>query len=145
MAELQEFLDAQAQDWPQVTFELRSGQKVSHWIWWVFPQLATLGRSPRARHFGMRDLGEARAYLAHPVLGPRLAEASGWLLQHPGRSPEAMLGPVDALKIRSCMTLFEAVPGAPGVFAEVLERLYGGNRCPLTRAALEGGDMEPQK
>lgn len=138
MAELQEFLDAQAQVWPQVVRELQAGQKVSHWVWWVFPQLETLGRSARARHFGLRDAEEARVYLAHPVLGSRLAEASGWLLDHPGRSPEAMLGPVDALKVRSSMTLFEAVPGAPEVFSQVLERLYGGSRCPVTRAALQG-------
>lgn len=138
MAELQEFLDAQAQVWPQVVRELQAGQKVSHWIWWVFPQLETLGRSARARHFGLRDAEKARVYLAHPVLGTRLAEASGWLLDHPGRSPEAMFGPVDALKVRSSMTLFEAVPGAPEVFSQVLERLYGGSRCPVTRAALQG-------
>ncbi|WP_226623892.1 DUF1810 domain-containing protein [Alloyangia pacifica] len=136
MAELQEFLDAQAQVWPQVTRELRAGQKVTHWIWWVFPQLESLGRSPRARHFGLRDAAEAQRYLDHPVLGPRLAEVAGLLLLHPERSAEQMLGPVDALKVRSSMTLFERLEGAPEVFSEVLERLYGGQRCPVTRAAL---------
>ncbi len=136
MADLQEFLDAQARVWPQVARELQDGRKVTHWIWWVFPQLEILGRSPRARHFGLRDLDAARAYLGHPVLGPRLAEAADWLLQHPDRSAEDMLGPVDALKVRSCMTLFEAVPGAPAVFPQVLETFYDGRRCPVTRAAL---------
>ncbi|MBE9635955.1 DUF1810 domain-containing protein [Salipiger mangrovisoli] len=142
MAEHQEFLDAQERIWPQVSRELQAGQKVSHWIWWVFPQLESLGRSSRARHFGMHDAEAARAYLAHPVLGPRLTEAAGWLLRHPERSAEEMLGPVDALKLRSCMTLFEAVPGAPAVFSEVLESLYAGSRCPLTRAALDRGAPE---
>ncbi|NDV98206.1 DUF1810 domain-containing protein [Salipiger sp. PrR002] len=138
MAELQEFIDAQAQVWPQVTRELRQGQKVTHWIWWVFPQLAELGRSPRARHFGLRDAAEAQAYLAHPLLGARLEKCAGLLLLRKGKTPEAILGPVDALKLRSCMTLFEALPSAPGVFAEVLDALYEGSRCPVTSAALAG-------
>ncbi|MFP4404599.1 DUF1810 family protein, partial [Rhodosalinus sp.] len=76
------------------------------------------------------------AYLAHPVLGPRLQEAARLMLAHEGTPPEDILGQVDALKLRSSMTLFEAVPGAPLVFAEVLDRLYGGERCPHTRKAL---------
>lgn len=136
MAELREFVEAQDGHWPQILAELRDGRKVTHWIWYVFPQLETLGRSGMARHFGLSGLDEATAYLAHPVLGRRLREATALLLEHPGRTPEEMLGPVDALKIRSCMTLFEAVPGASDVFGTVLERLYSGERCGITRAAL---------
>lgn len=132
MAGLQEFVDAQDKHWPQILGELRDGRKATHWIWYVFPQLATLGRSAMARHFGLSGIEEAGAYLAHPVLGPRLVTCAELLLQHPERTPEEILGPVDALKVRSCMTLFEAATDAPGVFGEVLDRLYSGSRCPET-------------
>lgn len=136
MAELSEFVAAQDPVWDRVRAELRAGRKETHWIWWVFPQLASLGRSERARHFGLSGLDEAAAYLAHPVLGPRLEEAARLMLTHVGTPPEDVLGQVDALKLCSSMTLFEAVPGAPPVFARVLDRLYGGERCPQTRKAL---------
>lgn len=136
MATLEEFVAAQEPVWDDVLRELGQGRKTSHWIWWVFPQLATLGRSPRARHFGLAGAGEAGAYLAHPVLGPRLQEVSALLLTHDSASPEEILGSVDALKVRSSMTLFEAVPDAPEVFSQVLDRLYAGSRCPLTQAEL---------
>lgn len=136
MAELSEFVAAQEPIWPQVRAELQAGRKVTHWIWWFFPQLAVLGRSQRARHFGLSGLEEAAEFLSHPVLGPRLVTSAALLLDHGDASPEEILGPVDALKVRSCMTLFEAVPGAPGVFAEVLKRLYSGARCPVTRQTL---------
>ncbi|MFP4569369.1 DUF1810 domain-containing protein [Rhodosalinus sp.] len=136
MAELSEFVAAQDPVWDRVRAELRAGRKETHWIWWVFPQLASLGRSERARHFGLSGLDEAAAYLAHPVLGPRLQEAARLMLAHEGTPPEDILGQVDALKLRSSMTLFEAVPDAPLVFAEVLDRLCGGERCPHTREAL---------
>jgi uncharacterized protein (DUF1810 family) len=136
LAGLQEFVDSQDTVWDAVLSELQAGQKVTHWIWYVFPQLSTLGRSPRARHFGLSGLDEATAYLAHPVLGPRLEVVAGLILRHTGTSPEAILGPVDALKVQSCMTLFETVPGAPEIFAEVLDTMYAGTRCTRTRAAL---------
>jgi uncharacterized protein (DUF1810 family) len=138
LAELSEFVAVQEPVWPRVRAELRAGRKTSHWIWWVFPQLASLGRSERARHFGLSGLDEAAAYLAHPVLGPRLEEAAHLMRAHEGTPPEDVLGQVDALKLRSSMTLFEAVPGAPAVFAQVLDRLYGGARCPHTREELGG-------
>ncbi len=136
MAELAEFVAAQEPVWPDVRRELRTGRKVTHWIWWVFPQLAILGRSDRARHFGLAGLDSAIAYKAHPVLGPRLEEVSHLLLAHAGTDPVEILGEVDALKVRSCMTLFEAVPDAPAVYGEVLDRLYSGARCPVTASAL---------
>ncbi|ETW13124.1 hypothetical protein ATO8_07931 [Roseivivax marinus] len=132
MATPDEFVAAQEGCWPEVVAELTAGRKTSHWIWWVFPQLETLGRSPRARHFGLAGVEEARAYLAHPVLGPRLVEAAELLMRHAGTAPEDILGAVDALKVRSSMTLFEAVPGADPVFARVLDTFYAGDRCPHT-------------
>lgn len=136
MATTAEFLREQARDWPAVTRELRNGVKTSHWIWWVFPQLDSLGRSQRARHFGLSDLDAARDYLAHPVLRARLIEAAGLLLAHTDKDPQDILGPVDAAKVRSCMTLFSAVPGAPAIFRQVLDRMYGGAPCPETHAAI---------
>ncbi|SLN57883.1 hypothetical protein ROJ8625_02903 [Roseivivax jejudonensis] len=134
MAELSEFVAAQERCWPEVVSELTAGAKRTHWIWWVFPQLAVLGRSQRATHFGLSGLDEAAHYLAHPVLGPRLETAASLLLRHRGHDPEDMLGSVDALKVRSSMTLFEAVPGASECFAGVLDEMYGGSRCDTTRA-----------
>lgn len=138
MGELSEFVASQAPVWDDVLREMRAGRKTSHWIWWVFPQLAILGRSHRARHFGLSGLDGAAAYLAHPVLGPRLIQVSQLLLSHEDTDPATILGAVDALKVRSCMTLFEAVPDAPGIFAEVLDRMYDATRCPITREAIAG-------
>ncbi|WP_300438356.1 DUF1810 domain-containing protein [uncultured Mameliella sp.] len=138
MAELTEFVASQAPVWDDVLREMRAGRKTSHWIWWVFPQLAILGRSHRARHFGLSGLDGAAAYLAHPLLGPRLVQVSQLLLSHEDTDPATILGAVDALKVRSCMTLFEAVPDAPGIFAEVLDRMYDDTRCPITREAIAG-------
>jgi uncharacterized protein (DUF1810 family) len=106
--------------------ELRRGRKTSHWMWFVFPQLAGLGRSSMAQAYALDSLDEARAYLAHPVLGPRLRECVAALLEHPDRSAEQVLGGIDALKLRSSMTLFaRAAPGEP-VFQQVLDAFYGG-------------------
>ncbi len=138
MGELSEFVASQAPVWDDVLREMRAGRKTSHWIWWVFPQLAILGRSHRARHFGLSGLDGAAAYLAHPLLGPRLVQVSQLLLSHEDTDPATILGAVDALKVRSCMTLFEAVPDAPGIFAEVLDRMYDDTRCPITREAIAG-------
>ncbi|MBS0123488.1 DUF1810 domain-containing protein [Thetidibacter halocola] len=139
MPTLSGFVTAQEAVWPDVLRELRAGQKTSHWIWWVFPQLSSLGRSPRARHFGLSGVDEAADYLAHPILGPRLVEVSQILLSHTGTDPETILGPIDSLKVRSSLTLFEAVPDADPVFAQVLDGMYGGTRCPITRQAVAAG------
>jgi len=117
--------------------ELRAGRKTGHWMWFVFPQLAGLGRSAAARHFALSGLAEARAYLAHPVLGPRLLAAARVLAGLPGTDPVAVLGPLDAQKLQSSMTLFaRAQPGEP-VFAEVLERYFGGTADEATLSRLE--------
>jgi uncharacterized protein (DUF1810 family) len=106
--------------------ELRAGRKTSHWMWFVFPQLAGLGRSPMAQAYALSSLEEARAYLAHPVLGPRLRECVAALLEHTGTTAEDVLGGIDALKLRSSMTLFaRAAPDEPA-FVAALDAFYGG-------------------
>lgn len=132
MAALDRFVDAQAGVWAQVLAELKAGRKTSHWMWFVFPQIAGLGRSETARFYAIADVAEARAYLAHPLLGARLREAAEALLAHRGRSAEAMLGGIDAIKLRSSMTLFEAVAPDEPVFAAVLDAFFSGQRDPET-------------
>jgi len=132
------FLAAQADTIETARRELRAGRKRSHWMWFVFPQLRALGRSPTALHYGLDSVEEAGAYLAHPVLGPRLVECAELVLYAPGASAEAIMGSIDALKLRSCMTLFAAAaPGEPA-FAAVLGRFFGGQPDPLTIALLAG-------
>lgn len=140
MDDLSRFHQAQTDVWPQALAELRSGAKCSHWMWFIFPQLRGLGRSATARRFGIADLAEARAYLADPVLGGRLRQAVATLLDHRDRSAQAILGPVDAVKLCSCATLFEAAGGG-AVFGELLEVFYDGRRCGLTQALLRGENV----
>src|SRR2546421_12541701 len=126
--DLQRFVTAQdaGGTYRQALAELRAGRKTSHWMWFVFPQIAGLGYSPTARAYAITSLSEARAYLAHPVLGPRLAECAAILAGLPGRTAEQVFGEVDALKLRSSMTLFmHADPGQP-VFGRVLEQYFDG-------------------
>jgi uncharacterized protein (DUF1810 family) len=116
--------------------ELRDGRKVSHWMWFVFPQIAGLGRSPMAQRYAISSLGEARAYLAHPVLGPRLVEAARALVAHEGHSAEAILGGIDAIKLRSSMTLFAAAAPEEPVFRGVLDAFFGRAADPETERRL---------
>ena len=119
--------------------ELRAGRKTGHWIWYEFPQLAGLGRSSMSVRYAISGLDEARAYLAHPVLGPRLVECCEALLVHRGRDAADILGPVDAVKVRSSMTLFHrADPDAP-MFRRVLDAFYGGAPDPRTDELLGSG------
>jgi uncharacterized protein (DUF1810 family) len=120
----------------QALRELRAGAKRGHWMWFVFPQVAGLGRSSTAQHYALAGLEEARAYLAHPVLGPRLVECAQTLLELSGRDPVRVLGSVDAVKLRSSMTLFEAAAPDERVFAEVLERWFDGERDEATTTRL---------
>jgi uncharacterized protein (DUF1810 family) len=136
MPDLDRFLAPQEQSFATALAELRRGRKESHWMWWIFPQLKALRRSGTAKAYGIADLAEAEAYLAHPILGPRLLEAARAMLAHRGRNPAMVLGGVDALKLRSCATLFAAVPGAPPEFRSLLDAFYGGEADPLTEAAL---------
>ena len=136
--DLERFVEAQVPAYAQALAELRCGRKESHWMWFVFPQIAGLGSSPMARHYAIASAGEARAYLAHPLLGSRLREATEAVLTHRGRSAEAIFGPVDAVKFRSSMTLFEAAGGG-GRFGEAIDGFYEGRRDSRTLALLAGG------
>jgi uncharacterized protein (DUF1810 family) len=134
--DLQRFVSAQDRVWPDVQAELAAGAKTSHWMWFVFPQLAGLGRSGTARFYGIASLAEARAYWAHPVLGARLKECCGLLMALQGRSALQVFGPIDALKLRSCLTLFErAAPDEP-VFGRLLDKYYAGERDAATQQML---------
>jgi len=128
---LERFTEAQEGIWPQALAELRAGRKTSHWMWFVLPQLRGLGQSAMAQRYGIEGLAEARDYLGHPVLGPRLREAAEALLAQSDDDPVRVMGQVDAMKLRSCATLFEAAGGGP-VFPALLERFFGGERCPKT-------------
>jgi uncharacterized protein (DUF1810 family) len=126
--DLERFVAAQDQDgtYDRALAELRRGRKTSHWMWFVFPQVAGLGRSATARHYAVAGPDEARAYLAHPVLGPRLRECARVLTELPGSDPVAVLGPVDAVKLRSSMTLFAQADPADPVFVAVLDQYFEG-------------------
>ena len=136
--DLQRFVDAQerAGTYGQALEELRAGRKTTHWIWFVFPQVAGLGRSETARLFAIDSLEEAKAYLEHPLLGPRLRECCQALLDVGGRSAREILGETDATKLRSSMTLFaHAAPDEP-LFRAVLDRYYEGERDEETERRL---------
>lgn len=134
---LDHFVAAQDRVYEQVLAELRAGRKETHWMWFIFPQLAGLGRSETATFFGIRSLDEARAYLAHPVLGTRLRECVGALqdLMDMSTSAERVFGAVDAMKLRSSLTLF-AEAGAGPLFTAALERWFGGDADPATLSLL---------
>ena len=135
---LQRFLGAQESFYAQALKEIRNGRKTSHWIWFIFPQLRGLGHSPMADNYGISSLDEARAYWEHPILHQRLVEITESLLKHSKRrifhSPKTafeILGTIDAIKVRSCMTLFDMVE-PNSIFAEVINAFYEGERDPLT-------------
>ncbi|AVP59069.1 DUF1810 domain-containing protein [Pulveribacter suum] len=125
-ASLARFVQAQARDYVQALAELRAGHKRTHWIWYVLPQLRGLGRSSTAQFYGLAGRAEAAAYAAHPLLGPRLVQCVQALLAHPERTAQQMLGEVDAMKLRSCLTLFAAVAPQHGEFAQALQVFFGG-------------------
>jgi uncharacterized protein (DUF1810 family) len=124
--DLERFVLEQDRDYDQVIHELRQGRKTSHWIWFIFPQIAGLGHSAMSQHFAIGSLDEARAYLAHPVLGPRLRECAQLVVAVEGRTAEAIFGSLDAMKVRSCMTLFHRAAPEEPEFGLVLDRYYGG-------------------
>jgi uncharacterized protein (DUF1810 family) len=106
--------------------ELRNGRKTSHWMWFIFPQIAGLGRSGMAQAYAISDLAEAQAYLAHPVLGPRLIECAEIVASHRGRSAEQIFGGIDAIKLRSSMTLFAHAGPDQVIFRQVIDQYFGG-------------------
>ncbi len=124
--DLQRFVDAQEPVWSRVTEELRQGRKTSHWMWFVFPQIAGLGDSDMARRYAFASIEEAHAYYQHPILGQRLAECMQLLLDVDGRSAEEIFGGGDALKLRSSLTLFFAASGGESLFEEALEKYFDG-------------------
>ncbi|KQM79932.1 DUF1810 domain-containing protein [Xylophilus sp. Leaf220] len=134
--DLQRFLDAQQPVIASAMDELRAGRKRSHWMWFVFPQIAGLGHSAMAQRYAIASSDEARAYLAHPVLGTRLHACTALVLAVPGRSAHAIFGSPDDLKFRSSMTLFSAVQDADPVYAGALQRFHGGEADPQTLARL---------
>ena len=137
MADLSRFLDAQRHSYPTALSEIRSGRKHSHWMWYIFPQIAGLGFSSTAQYYAIRDLSEARAYLEEPTLRSRLFEISSALLDLPGNDAGQILGWPDDLKLRSSMTLFlHADPSIP-IFQKVLDKFYGGSEDERTVALLD--------
>ncbi|WP_297772913.1 DUF1810 domain-containing protein [uncultured Roseovarius sp.] len=140
--DLERFVEAQDQIWPLPLQEIGRGEKRTHWAWFVLPQVKGLGRSRFAKSFAIEDLDHARAYLAHPVLGPRLIETCEALLALENTSAERVLGGIDSLKLQSCATLFEAADGAP-VFAQVLERYFRAERCEATLDFISGRRAPP--
>ena len=136
--DLDRFVAAQSGVYDQALAELRAGQKRSHWMWFVFPQLAGLGRSPTAHYYAIASADEARAYLAHPLLGPRLHDCVAAVLGHRERSAEAIFGSIDAMKLKSSMTLFEAVADDPAPFATVLDAFFDAAPDAATLDLLRG-------
>ncbi|MGN6607716.1 MAG: DUF1810 domain-containing protein [Jatrophihabitans sp.] len=142
VGDLERFVRAQDEHgtYDRALAELRRGRKTSHWMWFVFPQLAGLGRSATAQYYAIDGAGEARDYLAHPVLGARLRESCTALLEQRDDDAVRVLGSVDAMKLRSSMTLFAAVAPPDAVFAQVLQRFFGGERDAATEALLRAAD-----
>ena len=129
---LDRFLNAQQGDYAVALAEVRRGRKTSHWMWYIFPQIAGLGQSSTARYYSIRDLEEAREYYAHPVLGQRLREISGALLELRGSDPVAVFGGIDSMKLKSSMTLFAVAAPDDPLFRQVLDKYYGGEQDALT-------------
>lgn len=137
---LARFVEAQARNFQDALAEIRAGTKRSHWMWYCFPQLAGLGLSPTAQFYGIASRNEARAYLAHPVLGPRLGEITRAVLTHPGRSLSAIFGSPDDMKFRSSMTLFAEAAAPADLFRQALDTFCAGTPCPRTLALLAEQD-----
>ena len=125
---LSRFVHAQEEDYEQALSELRDGRKRTHWIWYIFPQIDGLAFSSTSKRYAIKSAEEARAYLDHPVLGPRLLECAGALLRVEGRSATEILGSPDDMKLRSCATLFTCALPAGSVFDRLLEKYYRGER-----------------
>lgn len=136
---LERFVAAQSDTYQMALCEIEAGRKVGHWIWWIFPQLRGLGTSHNATYYGLSGTVEARAYLAHPVLGPRLRTCVAGVMCHAERGVVAVLG-ADAVKLRSCLTLFSRATLDDGLFRDALAALFGGEEDPLTVSML-GDDL----
>lgn len=137
MQGLERFIEAQKRDYKTALNEVSAGQKQTHWIWYIFPQMYGLGHSYYANLYGIRDKKEAEEYLKHKILGKRLREITMALLEHDSYSAEDIFGDLDAMKVRSCMTLFDMV-SPDDIFAEMLNKFYDSKRCALTIRMLSG-------
>ena len=137
--DLERFIAAQEGVYAGALGELRRGRKTGHWIWFVFPQLVGLGRSETSRRYGIVSLAEARAYLEHPVLGARLRECASAVLATQGATADQIFGSLDAMKVRSSMTLFHRAAPDEQLFADLLERFYDGTTDEATDALLRQG------
>jgi uncharacterized protein (DUF1810 family) len=135
--DLQRFVTAQDACLGQVRAELRAGRKTSHWMWFIFPQIAGLGRSQTAQFFAIASRAQAVAYLAHPILGPRLLECTRLVLDASAQTADALFGAVDAVKFRSCMTLFAAIAPNETVFIQALQRYFKAETDPATLVLLD--------
>jgi uncharacterized protein (DUF1810 family) len=142
--DLRRFVDAQAGVYDRALAELRRGRKQSHWMWFVFPQCAGLGRSAMSERYAIRSAAEARAYLTDPLLGQRLLECADALLAVTGRTAREILGSPDDMKLRSSATLFAAVSPSRSVFHRILEHYYGGVEDPITLRFLASSSCPPR-
>ncbi|HNV03649.1 MAG TPA: DUF1810 domain-containing protein [Vicinamibacterales bacterium] len=142
---LSRFVRAQEDAYPKALSELRRGRKRTHWMWYIFPQIEGLGASPTSREYSIKSLAEARAYLAHPVLGPRLIECAEAVLGVEGRSAAEILGFPDDLKLRSSATLFARVSPSGSVFESILQKYFAGgpDAATLRLLAEMAGEREP--
>lgn len=139
---LERFVEAQERVYQSVKEELAAGNKTSHWMWFIFPQLKALGRSPMAKHFGIESAGQALAYWQHPVLGQRLKECTQLVLAAGGgKTVHEIFGSPDDLKFRSCMTLFAQVVPQEPIFSQALERFFGGQPDAMTLSWLQPGPL----
>lgn len=141
--DLDRFVEAQAESYERALAEIRGGRKRTHWMWYVFPQLAGLGMSEMSRRYAISGVDEARAYLAHPVLGPRLLACAEAAAAVEGRSAREVFGAPDDLKLRSCATLFAAASAPGSVFDRVLTKFWGGERDAATVRLLAAHPQSP--
>jgi uncharacterized protein (DUF1810 family) len=141
---LARFVAAQERDYARAFAEIRAGRKTSHWMWYIFPQIVGLGSSPTSQFYAIAGAAEARAYLDHPLLGPRLVECAAAVLAVPGRSARQIFGDPDDLKLRSSATLFAAISAAPSsLFQQVLDKYFNGSPDAATLHFLEGAPPQP--
>lgn len=130
--ELERFVEAQRDDYNKALTEIQAGAKCSHWMWYIFPQIEGLGHSRLAQFYAIKSRTEAQAYLSHPVLGQRLMEITKALLTHKGKDVVEIMGAVDALKLRSSMTLFSLVSVGNSIFCDVIHQFFDSNYCEQT-------------
>ena len=146
--DINRFLEAQNvpyfSGYKQALEEIKNGKKTNHWIWYIFPQLRCLGRSSTATYYGIADKSEAQRYLANAILGQRLREISAALLAHTDKRAEEILGVTDAIKVRSCMTMFDLL-SPNDIFGEILDSFYGGERCEITLKVMTAEIFTPQR